>query len=106
MNNCDQQKELQSGCKPTSSKAKGKGLTTKHYQTIKLTSSNTTERTPLRVVALSDTYSQHHEIKTVPDGDVFIHCGDFTNKGTEKKVKSFFFFPFFFVIFVLQNTFC
>jgi Icc-related predicted phosphoesterase len=31
----------------------------------------------MRIVALSDTHGQHANVK-VPDGDVLIHCGDFT----------------------------
>jgi Icc-related predicted phosphoesterase len=35
------------------------------------------ERTTLRLVLLSDTHQLHREVD-VPDGDVFIHAGDFT----------------------------
>jgi predicted phosphohydrolase len=35
------------------------------------------EGTPLRLVLLSDTHQLHREVD-VPDGDVFIHAGDFT----------------------------
>ena len=33
-----------------------------------------------RIVALSDTYNQHEKVE-VPDGDILVHCGDFTNTG-------------------------
>lgn len=36
-----------------------------------------TERTKLRLVLLSDTHQLHREVD-VPDGDIFIHAGDFT----------------------------
>lgn len=42
----------------------------------------------LRFVAISDTHSQHHSLK-IPDGDVLIHCGDFTNHGSFAEVQSF-----------------
>ena len=35
------------------------------------------ERTALRLVLLSDTHQLHREVE-VPDGDIFIHSGDFT----------------------------
>ena len=34
-------------------------------------------RTALRLVLLSDTHQLHREVE-VPDGDIFIHAGDFT----------------------------
>src|ERR1700729_1583186 len=34
-------------------------------------------RTNLRLVLLSDTHQLHREVE-VPDGDIFIHAGDFT----------------------------
>jgi predicted phosphohydrolase len=40
-------------------------------------SRTSTERTKLRLVLLSDTHQLHREVD-VPDGDVFIHAGDFT----------------------------
>jgi Icc-related predicted phosphoesterase len=40
-------------------------------------SRTSTERTKLRLVLLSDTHQLHSEVD-VPDGDIFIHAGDFT----------------------------
>jgi len=40
-------------------------------------SRTSTERTTLRLVLLSDTHQLHREVE-VPDGDIFIHAGDFT----------------------------
>ncbi|CAM9987081.1 unnamed protein product [Ectocarpus sp. 4 AP-2014] len=35
----------------------------------------------LRVVCLSDTHGKHHAMRhTIPDGDILIHCGDFSTK--------------------------
>lgn len=42
----------------------------------------------LRIVATSDTHSEHHNIE-IPDGDLFLHCGDATKKGTAKEIKEF-----------------
>jgi predicted phosphohydrolase len=41
------------------------------------TSRTSTGRTNLRLVLLSDTHQLHREVD-VPDGDIFIHAGDFT----------------------------
>jgi predicted phosphohydrolase len=40
-------------------------------------SRTSTEKTKLSLVLLSDTHQLHREVD-VPDGDVFIHAGDFT----------------------------
>jgi Icc-related predicted phosphoesterase len=45
--------------------------------TNRTTSRNSTEKPALRLVLLSDTHQLHREVE-VPDGDVFIHAGDFT----------------------------
>ncbi len=42
----------------------------------------------IKIVFLSDTHSMHSKIK-VPDGDILIHCGDFSGYGTEKDVIQF-----------------
>lgn len=41
----------------------------------------------LKVVALSDTHN--YQIDSVPDGDILIHAGDFTNKGTLAEIGKF-----------------
>ena len=45
----------------------------------------------IRIVAVSDTHSLHHQVplSSVPDGDVFVHCGDFSKKGSTQEVNSF-----------------
>ena len=44
----------------------------------------------MRIVCISDTHKLHYEIKyPVPDGDVFIHAGDFTNVGELSDVIDF-----------------
>ena len=37
-----------------------------------------------RWVCISDTHGRHREIDSVPDGDVLIHAGDFTDTGSLK----------------------
>ncbi|EFC40635.1 metallophosphoesterase [Naegleria gruberi] len=43
----------------------------------------------LKFVVISDTHNLHELLK-IPDGDVLIHCGDFTNRGTAEEVNNFF----------------
>lgn len=42
----------------------------------------------LRFVCISDTHGRHRNVR-VPDGDVFVHCGDFTSRGTHKEICDF-----------------
>ena len=41
----------------------------------------------MRIVFISDTHLRHGFI--VPDGDVLVHCGDFTMTGTRQEVQHF-----------------
>ncbi|KAH7492255.1 Metallophosphoesterase domain-containing protein 1 [Phytophthora ramorum] len=43
----------------------------------------------LRVVCISDTHAKHRNLRNVPEGDVLLHCGDFTNRGTHNEVRDF-----------------
>ena len=43
----------------------------------------------MRIVQISDTHGRHHLLKNLPDGDVLIHCGDFSDNGTEEEVLDF-----------------
>uniref|UniRef100_A0A8R1HLY1 Metallophos domain-containing protein n=2 Tax=Caenorhabditis japonica TaxID=281687 RepID=A0A8R1HLY1_CAEJA len=48
-----------------------------------------TDGTPyLKVVCISDTHEQLHNV-SVPDGDVLIHAGDFTNNGNDSELIKF-----------------
>lgn len=38
----------------------------------------------MRIVCISDTHNKHKDI-VIPEGDVLIHAGDFTNRGTYKE---------------------
>ena len=42
----------------------------------------------MRLVCLADTHNLHHEIP-IPDGDVLIHAGDFTDAGTRNETNNF-----------------
>ena len=47
-----------------------------------------TAKKKLKVVCISDTHCKHWDIN-LPKGDVLIHAGDFTLKGTENEIKNF-----------------
>jgi Icc-related predicted phosphoesterase len=38
---------------------------------------------------MSDTHSFHHHIPEIPDGDILVHCGDFTLAGSINEVVDF-----------------
>eukprot|EP00128_Syssomonas_multiformis_P010027 Colp12_sorted_trinity150504_noHs@14901 len=42
----------------------------------------------VRFVVISDTHSMHNELQ-VPDGDVLLHCGDFSKKGGKDEATAF-----------------
>jgi predicted phosphodiesterase len=42
----------------------------------------------LRLVCLSDTHNRHDHLR-VPDGDVLLHAGDFTGRGTPREIAAF-----------------
>jgi Icc-related predicted phosphoesterase len=42
----------------------------------------------IRLVAISDTHNRHDQID-VPDGDVLVHGGDFTGRGTPDEIRAF-----------------
>ncbi|GMF30966.1 unnamed protein product [Phytophthora lilii] len=43
----------------------------------------------LRLVCVSDTHATHRKLRNIPDGDVLLHCGDFTNRGTHDEILDF-----------------
>ena len=45
--------------------------------------------THLRLVCISDTHNQVDASFVLPDGDVLVHAGDFSNVGTEKEIRQF-----------------
>lgn len=42
----------------------------------------------MRIVTISDTHNKHKQL-TIPDGDMIIHCGDFTSLGRSDEIKDF-----------------
>ena len=42
----------------------------------------------VRIVLISDTHNKHEKLE-MPEGDVLIHAGDFTNNGTEQEIREF-----------------
>jgi Icc-related predicted phosphoesterase len=43
----------------------------------------------MKVVLISDTHSQHRKLTNMPDGDLLIHCGDFSDYGQLSVVEDF-----------------
>jgi len=43
----------------------------------------------MKFVVLSDTHSKHYQLESVPDGDVLIHCGDYSLFGEFDETKRF-----------------
>ena len=43
----------------------------------------------MKILHLSDTHNKHRQLTDLPDADVFVHCGDFTDNGTEEEVLDF-----------------
>ena len=55
-------------------------------------SSSTDSRGSLSVVAISDTHNQHDQLVgdfAIPDADVLVHTGDFTNSGEVDEIRGF-----------------
>ena len=45
--------------------------------------------TTLRILQISDTHNRHAQLTDLPDADVIVHCGDFTDQGTEEEALDF-----------------
>ena len=43
----------------------------------------------MKIIQISDTHMRHRDLKDLPDGDILIHCGDFSHQGTEEEVLDF-----------------
>ena len=43
----------------------------------------------MRILQISDTHNRHQLLSGMPTADVLIHCGDFTDMGTEEEVLDF-----------------
>lgn len=43
----------------------------------------------MKILHISDTHNRHHQLDNLPAADVIVHCGDFTDSGTEEEVLDF-----------------
>lgn len=43
----------------------------------------------MRILQISDTHNRHWLLTDLPAADVIVHCGDFTDNGTEEEVLDF-----------------
>ena len=43
----------------------------------------------MRILQISDTHNRHQLLTGMPAADVLVHCGDFTDMGTEEEVLDF-----------------
>jgi Icc-related predicted phosphoesterase len=42
----------------------------------------------MKIICIADTHNLHHQI-LIPEGDIIIHAGDFSEAGTEKETRDF-----------------
>ncbi len=42
----------------------------------------------MKIVVISDTHNQHRKL-LLPEGDMIIHCGDISGRGTSTEVYDF-----------------
>src|ERR1700760_1851859 len=62
-------------------------LITSLYRVFNLVHSSPRPKSPpIRVVCISDTHTQ--EYKPIPDGDLLIHAGDMTDRGTVAEIQA------------------
>lgn len=43
----------------------------------------------MKILQISDTHNKHQFLTNLPEADVIVHCGDFTEQGTEQEVLDF-----------------
>ncbi len=43
----------------------------------------------MRILQISDTHNRHRLLTNLPAADILVHCGDFTDNGTEEEVLDF-----------------
>ena len=44
---------------------------------------------PIKILQISDTHNRHNDLTNLPEADVIVHCGDFTEQGTEEETLDF-----------------
>ena len=47
----------------------------------------------MTILQISDTHNRHQLLTNLPMADVIVHCGDFTDMGTEEEGNFAFFLP-------------
>lgn len=50
---------------------------------------NTINVNTLTILQISDAHNRHQQLVNLPTADVIVHCGDFTDTGTEDEVLNF-----------------
>ncbi|WP_288187033.1 metallophosphatase domain-containing protein [uncultured Parabacteroides sp.] len=62
---------------------------------------------PLRILQISDTHCRHRQLINLPAADVIVHCGDFSEMGTEDEILDFLNWfielPYLYKVFVTGN---
>ena len=43
----------------------------------------------MTILQISDTHNRHQLLTNLPTADVLVHCGDFTDMGTEEEALNF-----------------
>ena len=43
----------------------------------------------MTILQISDTHNRHNDLTNLPEADVIVHCGDFTEQGTEGETLDF-----------------
>lgn len=43
----------------------------------------------MKILHISDTHGKHRQLNGLPEADIIVHTGDFTEDGTEEEVKDF-----------------
>lgn len=43
----------------------------------------------MKILQISDTHNKHQQLTNLPAADVIVHCGDFTEQGTEEETLDF-----------------
>lgn len=43
----------------------------------------------MKILHISDTHGKHRDLTDLPEADIIVHTGDFTEDGTEEEVKDF-----------------
>jgi hypothetical protein len=67
---------------------RGRSKKTLTTTTAQIVTNPTTPTTGIRVVCISDTHNRHEELE-IPKGDILLHAGDFTNRGTLEEISNF-----------------